>query len=246
MADNLHTAQAPPSPELFAATQWSVVMRARDKSAVALENLCQNYRRPLIVWLMARGYSSHDAEDLVQGLFGQLLAREFLENVAREKGRFRTFLLRCLKNYMLDQHSKSAAMRRGSGQAHESLDATFDGQDKIYEPADQTASPDLAFDRAWATNLLTNSLSRLHEECARQGHAELYKELEPAMFRDETASGYREIGLRLGMTEAAVKTAASRIRSRLKGVVREEILQTVSNEQDWQDEVHYLMRLFGK
>ena len=233
-------------PGLFIATQWSVVMSARDKSEGALNSLCQNYRQPLIIWLRARGYSPHDAEDLVQGLFAQLLGRDFLNNIAKEKGLFRTFLLRCLKNHLMDEHAKNIAGRRGSGQKTESLDVTFDGEDKVHDPADPNSTPDQAFDRAWAANLLANTLRRLHEECARQGHAPLCSELEPVMYQDDTASGYREIGIRLGMSEAAVKMAASRIRTRLKGIVRDEILQTVSNEQDWQSEVQYLLQLFGR
>jgi hypothetical protein len=66
------------------------------------------------------------------------------------------------------------------------------------------------------------------------------------MFCDDTASPYREIGVKLAMSEGAVKMAASRIRVRLKGLVREEIMQTVANEQDWQDEVRYLIQLFGR
>jgi len=221
-------------------------LRARDKSEGALNSLCQSYRQPLIVWLQARGQTPHDAEDLVHGLFSQLLSRDFLNSVAREKGRFRTFLLRCLKNHLMDQHEKNIAARRGGGQPKESLDATFDGEVKIHDPVDSQATPDLAFDRAWAASLLTNALRRLQEECARQGHAALCTELEPVMFCDDTASGYRDIGLRLGMSEAAVKMAASRVRARLKGLVRDEVLQTVTNEQDWQEEVQYLMQLFGK
>lgn len=222
------------------------MLRARDKSEAALNRLCENYRQPLIVWLKARGKSQPDAEDLVHGLFAQLLSRDFLNNVAREKGRFRTFLLRCLKNYVNDQRAKEAAARRGGGQVVESLDATFDGEDLVHAPADPKSGPDLAFDRAWATSVLTNALRRLHEECARQGHMALCAELEPVMFQDDNASGYREIGLRLKMTEAAVKMAASRIRSRLKGLIRDEVSQTVANEQDLQEELKHLMQLSGR
>jgi RNA polymerase sigma-70 factor (ECF subfamily) len=233
-------------PGLFAATRWSVVLRARDKSEVALNSLCQNYRQPLIVWLRGRGYSPHDAEDIVHGLFQKLLNRDFLKNVAKEKGRFRTFMKSCLMNYLRDQHAKKSAERRGSGQPTESLDATFDGEDKIHDPADPSATPDVAFDRAWVSSLLANALRRLHEECARQGREVLYRELEPVLSQDETASGYREIGIRLGMSEAAVKMAASRLRARLKGLIQDEIKQTVSNETEWRSEAQYLMQLFGR
>lgn len=231
---------------LFDATRWSLVLRARDKSEAALGGLCQTYRQPLIVWLRARGFSSPDAEDLVQGLFAHLLSRNFLDNVAREKGRFRTFLLRCLKNYIADQHARENAERRGGGQQLESLNAAFEDGDPVHEPPADSLGPDAAYDRAWASSLLVNAFKRLHEECARQGHGALCAELEPVMFNDETASPYREIALRLGMTEAAVKMAASRIRARLRGVVREEILQTVTNEQDLESEIQCLIQMFGK
>ena len=74
----------------------------------------------------------------------------------------------------------------------------------------------------------------------------LCKALEPSLFADETASRYQEIGTRLGMSEGAVKVAAHRIRGRLKQLLREEILQTVANEQDWRHEVRYLIELFGR
>ena len=45
----------------------------------------------------------------------------------------------------------------------------------------------------------------------------------------ETAPPYREIAARLGMSEAAVKVAAHRVRARLKGLIREEVLQTVAS-----------------
>ena len=66
------------------------------------------------------------------------------------------------------------------------------------------------------------------------------------IFCDDTASPYREIGVKFGMSEGAVKMAASRMRVRLKELVREEILQTVANEQDWHEEVRYLIQLFGR
>src|SRR5436190_17379166 len=92
-----------PEAGLFEATRWSVVLRARDKSEFALSTLCESYRRPLLIWLRSQGYTQHDAEDLVQGCFAHLLSRDFLANVGKEKGAFRTFLLRCLKHYIRDQ-----------------------------------------------------------------------------------------------------------------------------------------------
>jgi RNA polymerase sigma factor (sigma-70 family) len=230
---------------LFEATHWSLIILARDSSGAALGKLCESYRQPLLVWLKNRNYTSHDAEDLLQGFFLQLLDRNFLNSVAQDKGKFRTFLLKCLKNYLNDQHDKFSAAKRGAGKALASLDETADGL-RVYEPAGHEASPDLEYDRAWARTVLRNAVTRLERDCARQGHQALYSALQPVMLADENAAPYREIGQTLGMTETAVKTAAHRIRIRLRGLIREEVLHTITNEQDLEQEVRYLIELFAR
>jgi RNA polymerase sigma-70 factor (ECF subfamily) len=244
---NAATAPDVPGPAgAFATTHWSLVLRAADKSEAALETLFGQYREPLLVWLRSRGLPPADAEDLLHSFLEGMLRREALSTVAREKGRFRTFLLACLKHHLQDQRDKQMASKRGAGQAVASLDETDEEGLALHQPASTGATPDLQYDRAWAESVMANSLRRLQEECADQGHAALYAALEPAMFADDTASPYREIGTNLGMSEGAVKVAASRIRTRLRGIVREEIMQTVANEEDWQDEVRYLIQLFGR
>jgi DNA-directed RNA polymerase specialized sigma24 family protein len=231
---------------LFATTHWSVVLHAKEDSFTALSALCATYRRPLIVWLRSRGFAPTDAEDIVHGCLQQLLRRDFLQNVGSEKGRFRTFLLSCLKNYLQDEYKKGAAGKRGGGQANLSLDQTDPEGKPIDAPGSPQAGPDWEYDRAWAQAVLTNALRRLSVECARQGHAAMFSLLEPVLFCDKTASPYRQIGARLGLSEDAVKTAAYRIRVRLKGLIREEVRQTMGNQEDWKQEVRYLIQLFGQ
>lgn len=234
---------------LFPATHWSVVMSAKAESVTALSTLLQAYRKPLLGWvrsqLRGQGSPDSDAEDIVQGCMEDLIRRNFLKNVAREKGRFRTFLLSCLKNYLRDEHGRRTAEKRGGAMRLESLDQTGADGLPVYLPPASVAGPDREYDRAWAQAVLANALGRLAGECAAQGNGKLYQALEPSVFRDETGAPYREIGLALGMTEKAVKTAAHRIRGRLKELVRDEILQTVANKEDWEQEIRYLIELFG-
>ncbi len=227
-------------------THWSMVGRARDKSEASLNALFQSYRTPLVVWLRARHYSPEDAEDLVQGLFAGLLRHDFLVGVSREKGKFRTFLLTSLKHHLSDARDKENALKRGRGQTPASLQETDEDGQVRHDPAGSDPAPDLEYDRAWARALLVNSLRELEAECARTGHEELCTALEPALFADDTASPYGEIGERLAMSEGSVKVAAHRIRARLKGIIRESILQTVDTEEDLGDELRYLASLFGK
>ena len=230
---------------LFAVTQWSLILRARDKSESALENLFKLYREPLLVWLRSNGYVPSDAEDLLHGFLQSFLRRDALQGVGSEKGKFRTYLLRCLKNHIRDEHDKKTADKRGSGQAAASLDETDDDGHAILDPA-AGGAPDLEYDRAWANSVLDQSLKKLQQECVSQGHEALWTALEPVLFFDDTASPYREIAASVGSTEGAVKMATSRIRARLRGLVREEILQTVASAEEWEDEIRYFIELFGE
>src|SRR5437867_432237 len=85
----------------FKSTRWSAVVRAQDGNEAALQELCQIYWYPLYGFLRSKGYSSPDAEDLVQGFFlGFIQAvKSKLSTVDRAKGKFRSFLLASLKNW---------------------------------------------------------------------------------------------------------------------------------------------------
>ena len=234
------------APGVFTTTHWSVVGRAQDKSDTALNGLFECYRNPLLTWLLARHYSPHDAEDLVQGFFVSLLRHDFLREVGREKGKFRSFLLASLKNYLNDARDQKNALKRGGGRVPDSLQETDGRGQPLHNPAAPDGGPDREFDRAWAQTVLGNALRRLETECARSGHAALCAALEPVMFADPTAAPYREIGERLGLSESAVKSAAHRLRARIGAGIRDEIRHTVDNERDLKQELRYLASLFGK
>ena len=220
------------------------MLRARENSDTALNDLCATYREPLLTWLRADGHSFHDAEDLVQGFLAHMSDRDFLRKVGPENGCFRAFLLRCLKNFVSDQRKKRQAAKRGGGRVLESLDEADPEGQAARAPAAPGAAPDEEYHKAWGRALLARVLQQLEREGEGQGRLALCRELEPVLFADETASSHRQIALKLGMTESAVKSAAHRIRARLKTLVREEVKQTVTNAKDWREELRYLMRLF--
>jgi DNA-directed RNA polymerase specialized sigma24 family protein len=230
----------------FAKTHWSLVMRAKDDCAMALDSLCLAYRAPLIAWLQCKGERPDEAEDQVQAFFGHLLRHDFLRGVVREKGRFRTFLLTALQNYLRDQHKRAGAAKRGGGRLPESLETTDGEGELLYSPASPAPGPDREYDRTWAGAVLASALRRLEVESGRNGHAALCTALEPVLFADMSAPAYAQIGRELGMTEAAVKMAALRIRQRLRQLIRDEVLQTVASEGDLEDELRYLLQLFAR
>ena len=246
--DSTRASEAPTdaSAGLFANTRWTLVMRAKDDSATALNALCLSYRSPLVVWLRCRGEKPEDAEDRVQGFFEHLLRHDFLRGVAREKGRFRTFLLAAFQNYLSDQRKHAGAAKRGGGRIPQSLEATDGEGQPLHSPASTSPTPDKEYDRAWAAAILARALQQLSAKCARTGHAALCAALEPALFADADAPAYAQIAHKLGMTEAAVKMAALRIRQGLKALIRDEVRQTVASEDDLEEELRYFLSMFDK
>ena len=232
------TPQPPVSFQRFTPTHWSVVLRARERSDDALAALCASYRGPLLSWPRGRGVSSHDAEDQVQGFFAQLLKRDFLANVSQSKGRFRAFLLVSLKNYLRDEAERSSGRqtrRRPGG-------ALLDKKPRRGSPDKRRAIPVIR--RMWNSTAPRPARSSPtpcgdYRRMRARSHQQLYEALEPCLFADETAASYRQIATRLGLSEGAVKTAAHRLRDRLKNLIRDEVLQTVADETVLDEELRY-------
>src|SRR5262245_5059712 len=90
----------------FATTHWSVIRAAQadtSQAEAALEKLCRAYWKPIYVYVRRRGYNLEDAQDLTQSFFARLFAQEFLRRIAQEKGKFRSFLLKSLQHFLINE-----------------------------------------------------------------------------------------------------------------------------------------------
>ena len=94
----------------MAATESQV---APEMARAALSQLCQTYWPPLYTFVRSRGYSVHDAQDLTQSFFAYLIERKIYARADRQKGRFRSFLLASLKNFLADAYDRERALKRG-------------------------------------------------------------------------------------------------------------------------------------
>jgi len=105
------------SPRRFQTTHWSVVLRAAQSqlpdSRAALADLYRIYWYPLYAFVRRRGYTPEDAQDLTQGFFFSMLEHKSLRQVGRTRGKFRSFLLASLKNYLSDQFDRANSIKRG-------------------------------------------------------------------------------------------------------------------------------------
>ena len=105
----------------FHTTHWTLVLTARERDGTvgqeALASLCSTYWYPLYAFIRRQGSSPHEAEDLTQEFFFRFLERHALESVQPAPGKFRSFLLACLKNFLANQRERAHAQRRGGGQS---------------------------------------------------------------------------------------------------------------------------------
>jgi DNA-directed RNA polymerase specialized sigma24 family protein len=104
-----------PSSGRFATTRWSVILSCADSGVTtgtaegALSQLCQTYWRPIFAFICRRGHSVLDAEDLTQDFFLMVLEGKLVGRADPERGRFRTFLLKALSDFLGDARDKRLA-----------------------------------------------------------------------------------------------------------------------------------------
>ena len=243
MSDKTPKYSTPSGDGRFATTRWSVILAAGDSAAAqhepALDTLCQTYWFPLYAYLRRRGFDSHQAEDYTQGFFAGILERKGLQQADPKCGKFRSFLLASLKNFLADEWDRARAQKRGGDKKILSLD--FDAAASRYdrEPAHHI-SPEKLFERSWALTVLTKAMDRLKAESAASDKQQLFDCLKVYLAAEKDAVPYRDVAGELDMTEGAVKVAVHRLRRRYRELVREEIAQTVTTEAQVDEEIRDL------
>lgn len=227
----------------FTPTHWSVVVAAgRSDSTharVALEKLCRAYWPPIYAFVRRQGHNPHDAQDLTQEFFARLLEINYLAEVDRSKGRFRSFLLAALKHFLANEWDKARAQKRGGGQVLIPIDAASAETSCGFQPADQTTAEKI-YERRWALTLLDQVLRRLRADYTSDGKEKLFEQLKPTLTEASRTVGYAEIATRLDMTEGAVKVAVHRLRACYRELLRAEIAQTVATAGEVDDEIRNL------
>jgi RNA polymerase sigma-70 factor (ECF subfamily) len=229
----------------FETTQWSVVLAVGgdDSSASrrALATLCETYWYPLYAYIRRRDYTPEDAQDLTQSFFASLLERRDFDDVTRERGRFRSFLLASLQHFLANDSDRRRALKRGGGQTVLSL-SLEDAEGRYrFEPAGPL-TPETIFDRRWALTVIERVLDELRAEAREAGRAEEFERLKASLLGQAPSGGYAAIAGGLGTTEGAVKVAVHRLRRRFHETLRRHIAETVQSGQDVDDEIRYLIR----
>jgi RNA polymerase sigma factor (sigma-70 family) len=230
----------------FPETRWSVVLAARTVgSERALNELCRAYWYPIYAYLRRTGSGPQDAEDLTQGFFAHFLSSGSLETAAKERGRFRSYLLGALKNHTADEWRRKTAQKRGGGATVFSIDQLVAEERFANEPA-HDASPDVLYDQSWAYAVLGETMARLREYYAGLGKSPLFAEIEGCISWEKSDRSYADIALRLGLTEQAVRFAVHQFRKRYQSVLRQQIMDTVATPEEAEREIAYLCEVLSR
>ncbi len=228
----------------FPDTRWSKVRAAGEGSSSALEDLCLIYWKPLYCYVRRKGNDAPTAEDLIQKFFLDLLEKKKEQKdvvtVARQgEGKFRSFLLKSLSNFLTNERRWENAQIRGGG--HKFMPLDFESAESAYrrEPADNL-TPERLLEKQWAQALLDRVLMLLREEVGEC--FDVLKEFLPYRATGDTSlAGAAE---ELGISRDAIAARAHRLRRRLRELLHAEIRETVDRPEDVDDEIRDLFRVF--
>src|SRR5256714_2091239 len=241
-------------PQEFVTTRWSLILSAvnatneEQKARDALAELCRTYWRSIFSFVRARGYSIEDAQDLTQDFFVAILKNNWLKHADRNRGRFRSLLLRSLQNFLINAAEKTHAHKRGGGVEFISWDdwmAEAPSQLSIPVQALDSLPPERIFDLTWATTVVEHAFQRLREECESKGKLWLFQALSSHLTDERDELSYANLSAELGMAETAVKKQLHNMRQRYRSLLRDEVSQTVEDPADADDEIRYLCALLA-
>lgn len=226
---------------MFPTTRWTLVFASREGGEArrgAMETLLSTYWKPVYFYARRKGLAVEAAEDAVQGFFLHLLERDFPDRADPARGRFRSYLLTAMDNYLVNLHEKEAAQKRGGGARLLPLDTAGAEHDLAVAPE----TPPLAFEREWATGIMERALARLraeYEDGTRRGRAGTLLRF----FGLGEAPTYAQAAAECGMTPAQFKAALHRARERFRAILREEVAPTVEDDREADTELAELLRV---
>ena len=215
-----------------------------DAAQRALADLFKTYWYPLYAYVRRRGYAEPDAEDLVQAFCLHLQEKHALAKADPDRGKFRTFLLSSLQNFLANEHVRAKAQKRGGGQDFVFIDAAEARERYRVEPA-HSSTPEAIFETRWAHALLEQTLSRLRSEFTARGKERLFEGLSSFLTVEVREESYQSAADRLGLPLSAVKTSVHRMRQDYRSCLRDEIGRTVASPEEIDEELRHLRKVLA-
>ena len=243
------TSDPPEQAGCFRTTRWSVILASVDagteeRTAEALAQLCRIYWRPIFAFISRRIHSQQDAEDLTQDFFLTVITGKLLHRANPERGRFRSLLLKAVKNFLNDARDRAHTRRRGGEVKFVSWDDwTAEAPSRLMLPiaAEQSWPAEKLFDVRWAATVAEQALRRLQEECETHKRPRVFDVLCGALTADRQEITYETLARELGVQTTDIKRLLHRLRQRYRELLRAEVAETVADPAEIDEEVRYLV-----
>lgn len=234
--------QTRPGPRQFPSTHWSVVMRAgRDSSETArtaFERLYLSYRSPVLAFLRRSGHAEPEAEEFAQGFFAYLLAGNGLASV-NPTGRFRNWLITCLKNFVTSQRVRDRAVKRGGRAEHVPVGPEVEAGE--IDPAQGGRTPEQEFDRQFALQFIHQVMDLLRGEYALRGAEPMFDRLRPLLLDTKGDQSQVALARELGLSSDNLNQQVRRLRLRYRELFDRELGRLVGDRADLADEKRCLL-----
>ncbi|HVE40173.1 MAG TPA: ECF-type sigma factor [Planctomycetota bacterium] len=202
----------------FQSTLWDVVLQAKNGEAKAVDQLARDYWKPVYFFIRRKGQPVESAKDLTQSFLSHLLEKDLLSRIDPEKGKFRSFIMATLGNFLNNERRTSQAQKRGG--AFNFVEAEDD-----LRSAD--ATPEKAFYKGWALTILEQAMAKLRESVPPEDLALLEGKAPPEM------------------TVSEKKNRLFRVRGRLQHLLRESVKSAVEREEDVDSELRAIFASLG-
>jgi len=231
----------------FPSTLWTLVLQAKTPESPgrreALERLIAAYWKPLYGFVRRKGNSIEASKDLIQGFFSELLAKDFLKYLDRDRGKFRTFLLAALEHYLADEYDRSQAQKRGGGRLALSLDY---GEAEEGLGATIAAPADSSFKRDWAVQVMSQAMEAVRTSFQNSGRTAEFEAFRAYLTstRPDGAS-YEELARSLGLTVDDVRNRVRATRQRYREAILEIIRSYTDSPEKAQEELQDLLSAFS-
>lgn len=235
----------------FLTTHWSLVghIQSDDQDRALIGLLLDRYWKPVYCYLRQKGYGNEDAKDLTQGFFHEVvLNRNLVQRADQSKGRFRTFLLHALDQYISNEKRKLSTQKRTPKGGLVPLDI-------VSLPAmPKTASrfgPEDSYNYAWIAALLDQILSEVETKCIeddKQIHWQVFQDrvVQPIL-ADTAPPSFADICDKYGIEDhKKASNMITTVKRRLQRALKEYLRKTAASEDQIHEEFVELIQLIPK
>ena len=236
----------------FLTTHWSLIENVKkqpDQDRALIGLLLERYWKPVYCYLRRKGYDNEQAKDLTQGFFHEIVLNLNLFGRAdQSKGRFRSFLLYALNQYLMNEKRRETAQKNIPRHKIVSLDAT---EQPVLPQNVIASSPEDSYNYAWVSALLDQVLSEVKRTCYEQGmetHWSIFSErvVQP-MLNNAVPPSLKDICEKCGIeSEKKASNMIITVKRRFQSTLKQYIRNTVASESQMAEELKEILKFLPK